>query len=225
MTVTLTSGSVHCHTAAVLADGGAEGVPGQRSVLAAVRRPARESKPNHAKRATISIRLPAAIWLLSLLFLPNQSRALPIISRLEISPPQPTPADDIALRIDVVFPCAGFSLSPNLHIRRVEQIFVVAAFYDAPRGDACAYIVVEESAFGNLGKLPAGLYQIDATLFERFHPDELLGAPVDHQDTSFTVVPEPASLSLMAIGLATAGVMLRRRRRPGSRFPAGFPHS
>jgi hypothetical protein len=169
--------------------------------------------------------LPAAIWLQSLLFVPNQSLALPIISRLAILPPQPTPADDIALRIDVVFPCAGFSLSPNLHIRRFEQIFVVAAFYDTPRGDACADIVLEESAFGNLGKLPAGLYQIDATLFERFHPDELLGAPVDQQETSFTLVPEPASPSLIVIGLAATRVILQHRRRARSRFPAGSPHS
>jgi hypothetical protein len=163
----------------------------------------------------------AAIALLALLFTPNQGPAIPIISRLEISPVQPTPADEITLRIDVELPCPAFSLSRDLRVNRIQQTFFVGAFYER-YGEVCAAVPISGNALGTFGKLPAGAYQVEATLFQRIPPAGFLGAPIDHRNTSFTVVPEPATLPLIAAGLGMMGWLVHRRRRIRSGSAVGL---
>lgn len=151
---------------------------------------------------------------LVLLWLCDPARAATQIQGIDVTPVTPTPADAILLQTDLLFPNTNYSIQSNdfqfLTPNEIQVDLVVLV------PGIVLPALRSETVDTPLGMLAPGDYDYTVRVFELYAP-AVPGQPVqpqtlvDTQAGQFTVVPEPGSLTLLAIG---GWAVARRRRRP-----------
>lgn len=137
---------------------------------------------------------------------------------LSVLPGSPTTADDVVIRHDMVFSTGGYSIG-GTSVTFLDPFHIqIDVFVRAPNpGDPVTLAITFLKVDSDLGMLAPGDYQYTsrvATIPRGQFPDPPTDAifsqyPPAVRTGQFTVVPEPASLSLFAIG----GWALTRRQR------------
>lgn len=138
---------------------------------------------------------------------------------ITVQPGTPTTADDVVIRHDLTFNTGGYQIGGSDFKFLTPNDIVIDVFVRGPDlGDPVTQAITFLDVESNLGMLPAGDYHYTSrvvtiprsqfpnppseAVFTQFPPGIRTG--------QFTVVPEPASLTLLAIG----GWAFTRRRRP-----------
>jgi hypothetical protein len=120
-----------------------------------------------------------------------------------------TPDDSVSLEIAVFSTSSPAFLYQPTSVEFVAHEVFVNLFVDAGDGDALDWL--SESAA--LGRLEPGIYPFTVTLWPGANTTG--GGVVSG---NFTVIPEPATLALLTLGILT--VMKRRRWRQGQAKPS-----
>jgi MYXO-CTERM domain-containing protein len=144
---------------------------------------------------------------------------------IEVSPPQPTTADPVSITAWQWFGDPGQQRVSATYYQVGGQIDMEIVWYDLHSpGSGWAAVMTHEHGTVNVGALSQGHYQVDASMYlipweagyydweeDRWYYDPSSRVFFDGVSTSFDVVPEPAALTLLALGVAA---VIRRPRRP-----------
>lgn len=139
------------------------------------------------------------------------------INQAQVVPPTPTTPFPVLIRSELMYPSSGYSFSQlDITYPSPDQI-EVKLLVVAPGIQIVQPVLVFETIDAPLGVLAEGQYDYTVQLYELPAPG-LPGSPppgpldgflVDTRTGQFSVVPEPASLTLLIAG----GLTLSRRRR------------
>lgn len=172
------------------------------------------------KRRNIKKLYALGLYALAAVVLPQPAHSQLDLTPVKISvlPDSPTTADDVVIRHDLVFNTGGYSIGGS-SVTFLEPYHVqIDVFVRSPNpGEPVTQAITFLKLDSDLGMLAPGDYQFTSRLatiprgqFPDPPTDEIFSQfPPGIRTGQFTVVPEPASLSLLAIG----GWALTRRQR------------
>ena len=138
----------------------------------------------------------AALWGVLCLAGPAAAQSLGTIDSVTIIPPAPTDADPITVQVDGTASSGPVTILGSDVTREGNHLDLVVRL---DLGNLT--VLTPWSHTHEIGLLPPGSYSLTATALAE-------GQSAGTRQVSFTVVPEPAALPLLAV----AGLMLARRR-------------
>lgn len=135
------------------------------------------------------------------------------ISSIEVSPALPGTTDLASLQVELFYPSTGFSVG-NFETTFLDNGDIrLDIFVDSPApGDIVLPVVGSEIVAAPLGLLPEANYSYTARLFE-IPRGTSIPFFQEAESGSFSVVPEPATVHLVAAGLLMF-LGIRRRLTP-----------
>ncbi len=131
-------------------------------------------------------------------------------SGASISPPQPAPADSVAIRIEGNLPSGCYS-TPSITAARAGTSIAVRLNTTVEPGP-CTLALIPYSVSADLGKLPAGRYTVTVAYSENGAPTGT-AATLPFSVVAPALVPVAAVVALAAILFSVAVVLAIRRRR------------